>query len=132
MGSMVRVLALALALAVPTASAFARPVVVVRPPVVHVGVGEIHLGFDGWHRDATPVHRHGYVWVQGHYDRAGFWVPGHYRPVTSRPGFVWEAGHWRGTVYVDGFWRPAHRAGWHWVPGHYNPHRGWIDGHWSR
>lgn len=131
MGSTLRVLALALALVVPTGSALARTVVVARPPVVHVHVPEIHLGFDGWNRNAPPVHRTGYVWIQGHVDHAGFWVPGHYRPVTARPGYDWEPGHWQGTVYVDGFWRPNHRDGWHWVPGHYNG-RNWIGGHWSR
>lgn len=134
MGSMLRTLALVVALAVPTSSALARTVVVARPPTVHVGIkaGEIHLGFDGWNRRAAPVVRTGYAWIPGHVDNAGFWVPGHYRPVMSRPGYEWEPGYWRGAVYVDGFWRPNHVQGLRWVPGHYTDNRGFMPGHWTR
>ncbi|MEQ1501590.1 MAG: hypothetical protein ABMB14_05135 [Myxococcota bacterium] len=160
MGSMIRTMALAVALALPSSSAFAakvivthprpvvhhtvvvhRPVVVhptvVRPvvrPVVHVAtpVVRINLGFDAWNPRSAPVYRPGYVFVTGHYDQAGFWVPGHYRPVETRTGYVWEDGYWDGGVYVEGYWREVNRPGERWIAGHYTPNRGWVPGHWSR
>lgn len=157
MGTMIRSMALAMGLALTATPAFAgkvvvthsRPVhhaVVVHPTVVHhpkvvvrapvirtpvVRVG-INLGFDPWSPRAHAVYRPGYVFVSGHYDQAGFWVPGHYRPIETRTGYVWEDGYWQGGVYYDGYWREVNRPGAYWVPGHYTANRGWVAGHWSR
>ncbi|MEZ4236340.1 MAG: hypothetical protein R3F59_09295 [Myxococcota bacterium] len=117
---------LAASLLAPAGPALARPVVV--EPAVHVGVG-LNLGFDPWVPGATGPRRAGYMWVPGHYDRAGFWVPGHYRPLMTRAGYAWVPGYWRGREYHEGYWRPEvaeHRV---WVPGYYAD-RAWIRGHW--
>jgi hypothetical protein len=103
---------------------------------------------DGYWVDGhwRPVRRSGYRWVAPHVSGgvrvAGFWAP---REV--RVGFVWEAGFVGPFGWVDGTWRPAHRAGWvwhapyhrhgvwyagEWVPAHGKPGKRWARGHWKQ
>lgn len=93
----------------------------------------VTVWFDPWVIGAVPDARDGWVWVEGHTDPTGAWVPGHWAPVDPRPGWVWEAGYWRaGGTYVEGYWRPAERAGYVWVGGSYGSRHDWKAGHWVR
>ncbi len=83
------------------------------------------------------------VWVGGHYNAYGAWVPGHW---VGGPD-VWIAGHYG----PNGYWIPGHwRGGYgprpgsyegpppgaapygrHWVGGFYGPEGYWHPGHWA-
>lgn len=112
------------ALVVP-ATAHARPRVrVVLPfPAVRVVINP-------WAPGYVPASRPGWVWVEGHYDAAGTWIPGHWAPAFERPGYVWVPGHWSGALYIDGYWREAQRPGFTWVDGQYEGNR-WVPGYWA-
>ena len=56
--------------------------------------------------------RPGFVYIQGHWDRAGnrwAWRDGYWE--RERAGYVWEQGRWenrgRGHVWVEGSWRAS-------------------------
>lgn len=84
---------------------------------------------DPWAPDYQPAPRSGYSWVSGFHDAYGYWHPGYWVPVATRPGLVWVAGHWEGPMWVEGYWRPPSRAGVVWVDGYY--HQGaWVKGDW--
>jgi hypothetical protein len=62
-------------------------------------------------RAEVSVHRPGYVWVHGHWQRRGSswrWHPGYYE--RDRADMVYIHGRWdrrgRSYVWVDGGWRP--------------------------
>lgn len=76
--------------------------------VYALGDGSVPVGFENVRS----------VWVPGHHDRYGRWIPGHYRHTHRhhhhhRYGRVWVPGHYN-------------RYG-RWVPGHYR-YRGWTQG----
>jgi hypothetical protein len=72
------------------------------------------------------------VWVEAHYDRAGRWVPAHWERGLKppRPGWVYVAGRWDRGAWVQGFWRPARRPGYHWVATYQGPDGRWAAGTW--
>ena len=87
---------------------------------VYVSVS-LPLALDVWAPSYVPPARTGWVWVAGHYDGWGSWIPGHWRPTYARAGYDWVPGYWVGSVYYDGYWRPLARAGYNWVPGYWAP-----------
>lgn len=95
-----------------------------------VPVPGIRVVINPWAPGYAPAPRPGWVWVEGHYDEDGNWIPGYWRPAFDRPGYVWVPGHWNGAVYVDGYWREADRPGFVWVEGHYEGNR-WVPGYWA-
>lgn len=125
-------LGLLAALALASDRAYARP----RHHVPAPGRGPgsvVTVWFDPWVIDATPAPRDGWRWVNGHYDAAGNWVPGHWVPAEDRPGWVWVEGYWEADgYYVEGYWRPATRTNRVWVDGHYDRDRRWVSGRWVR
>jgi hypothetical protein len=67
------------------------------------------------HREEHVLYRPGYLWVQGHYVRAGnawVWQGGRYE--RERPSYVFVQGRWerQGNTYVwvQGGWRPRGRV----------------------
>ena len=82
-----------------------------------------------WSAAWVPTARPGWSWVGGRYDRYGYWIPGAWRPLAARSGYVWVSGFWDGGAWIDGYWRPASRYGYRWVDGMYD--RGvWVEGYW--
>lgn len=78
-----------------------------------------------------PDPRPDYQWVPGWYDEFGNFVPGHWQPIQPNPGYVWSWGYWSGSVYHDGYWRPATRAGQTWIDGYYIQGR-YVSPRWVR
>lgn len=125
-------LALILALVGIPSAAEARPPrarppawrVVVPAPRVRVYVGPWAVGY-------VPAPRAGWVWVPGHYTASSRWMPGHWRPASTRPGWAWVPGYWVGDEYVDGYWRESARPGAAWVDGYYNEDGQWVSGYWA-
>ena len=85
--------------AVPAPVAAQIYVQVAPPPVIH---------------EVVPAGRHGYLWVQGHYEwRRGryVWVPGYW--VRERRGYVYAQPYWEQRrsrwVYYGGNWAPQAR-----------------------
>ena len=101
-----------------------RPVYVPPRPVVVVRVNP-------WIPGYIPDQRPGWHWVDGHYDRYGRWLPGHWEPDDRRGGYVWVAGHWVGSYWVEGYWREDRRPGWIWMEGYYSEDNAWIPGYWA-
>lgn len=97
---------------------------------VHVAVPGVSVVLNPWGPGYVPAARPGWVWVGGHYDRWGYWNPGHWVPAASRAGYVWVNGYWTGGTYVDGYWRPSARPGYAWHDGYYS-HGRWVSGGWA-
>ena len=73
-----------------------------------------------------------WVWIDGHYNEDGSYIPGHWRPVADAPdGYVWEPGFFDGQVWVEGYWRPARRDGYHWVAATYEGDGIYDAGYWD-
>jgi hypothetical protein len=73
-----------------------------------------------------------WVWIDGHYNEDGSYIPGHWRPVADAPdGYVWEPGFFDGQVWVEGYWRPARRDGYHWVAATYDGDGIYDAGYWD-
>lgn len=88
----------------------------------------VHVG--PWSAGYAAMARPGWVWVDGHY-AGSRWNPGHYRPAVTRPGWLWVAGYWAGSVYVDGYWREEARNSQVWVDGYYDQNDSWVPGYWA-
>ncbi len=74
----------------------------------------------------------GYEWVDGHYE-GSTWVPGDFRPAGRPPaaGMVWEAGFRSSDgFFVAGSWRPAARQDSRWVPRR-RVGQSWAPGYWE-
>ncbi len=117
--------------AVILAGIFIPPPAVLRAGVKMVWVAEYRVPggpvIQGYWRPATKP---GYVWVKGHLNRDGNWVPGHWKPVGPAPaGKIWVSGLWIGGCWQAGHWAPV-KTGRHWVPGHYGRRGRWRAGHW--
>lgn len=81
-----------------------------------------------WRQEARPD----WVWVEGEYLADGSYLPGHWEPVGPGPeGYVWEPGFWDGQDWIEGYWRPAARAGYRWVSAHYDPDGSHHAGYWE-
>ncbi|HNC99475.1 MAG TPA: hypothetical protein PKW90_25300, partial [Myxococcota bacterium] len=111
-----------LLLGLATPDAAAGVTVVVTP-------GGGYVAVDPWSPGYRPVTRSGWAWVDGHYDRWGSWVPGHWVPTYSRAGYDWVPGYWVGSHYYDGYWRPVYYNGYSWVSGGYYQGR-YVSGYW--
>ena len=98
--------------------------------VVRVGVPGVHVEINPWAPYYRPAARSGYVWIAGHYERDGDFVPGRWVPSYSRAGYAWVDGYWSGRVWVDGYWRASARSGYAWVDGYY-AHGRWVAGYWG-
>jgi hypothetical protein len=103
-----------------------------RPGYVFVPgwwIGDVYI--EGYYR--IPDRSDGdWVWVDGHYNEDGSYIPGHWRPVADGPdGYVWEPGFFDGTVWVEGYWRPARRDGYRWVVATYNSDGIYEAGFWD-
>ncbi len=75
--------------------------------------------------------RRGWVWVDVVYLEDGSCRWPHWRPdLQPPPGYTWEPGFWDGELWVDGFWRPEHRAGFTWVEAWYSEEGLFHAGYW--
>jgi hypothetical protein len=75
--------------------------------------------------------RKGFYWVKGKEDEEGNWIPGHWNPVpgSAPENQAWAPGYWNGTIWVEGYWRPAARPGYIWIGPRWHG-GGWEKGHW--
>jgi hypothetical protein len=98
--------------------------------VVTPGV-TVYVGSRPWSPHYVPPARSGYAWVAGHY-RGSRWVPGHWKPVAPapRPHVVYVVGHWESDTYVDGYWRDEDMSGHEWQDGYYDDEGTYVDGGW--
>jgi hypothetical protein len=83
------------------------------------------------------------MWVGGHYNAYGAWVPGHWVgspdvwiPGHYAPNGYWIPGHWRGGYgprpgSYEGPPPGVPPYGRHWVGGFYGPEGFWHPGHWA-
>lgn len=95
----------------------------------------------GWWMGPTWVEGHwrlqsrnGWVWVDGYYLEDGSYVRGWWEPASGAPtpGYVWEAGHWDGEFWVEGFWRPDSRDDYRWVDASLDADSGiYYAGYWE-
>ena len=92
-------------------------------------IGDVYV--EGYYR--VPDRPDGdWVWIDGHYNEDGSYIPGHWRPVADAPdGYVWEPGFFDGQVWVEGYWRPARRDGYHWVAATYEGDGIYDAGYWD-
>lgn len=91
-------------------------------------VGETYI--DGFWRPERRLDG-AWVWVDGAYDTAGVYHPGYWEPADAWPeGMTWEPGFFDGHQWVEGFWRPAARAGFLWVEARMDSAGVRQAGHW--
>jgi hypothetical protein len=98
--------------------------------VVRVGVPGVRVEINPWGPYYRPAARAGFVWIAGHYERDGDFIPGRWVPSYTRAGYAWVDGYWNGRVWVDGYWRAAARPGYAWFDGYY-AHGRWVAGYWG-
>jgi hypothetical protein len=92
-------------------------------------LGNVYVS--GYYRVAERDHG-SWRWVDGAYAPDGTYVPGHWRPTSAAPdGYLWEPGFFDGEVWVEGYWRPAARAGYRWVPARTTDEGVWCGGYWD-
>lgn len=103
------ILALVFSIAAPQAQA--GVVVSVWSPGVAV--------FDPYDPGYAPAPRADYIWFPGRYDEYGYFIPGYWKPVAPRVGFLWAPGYWVGRRYHEGYWRPEAQSGRAWIDGYY-------------